>query len=1290
MNYPFENLDPEKIQEFCQSLLIKEFPDVQCFPVAQPDGGRDALAYLGGDRYPNDFIMFQVKFNRRPQAEKDPHKWLVKILEGEAPKLKKQIAKGAKRFVLMTNVAGTAHPDSGSLDKVNNLLNNEFGVPSFCWWRDDLSRRLDDAWNLKWAYPELMTGADLIRSVIESSLSENKERRTSAIRAFVKDQFLTDQVVRFKQVDLQNRLLDLFIDVPITPPHSATTREQRYRYHHIHQYVTYITRSQQGTGIVDREDINSLPDINRRFYLGREEKDTLGAATLLLHPIMQEKVPWIVLEGAPGQGKSTITQYLCQVHRMRVLGDDEVLRTLPEDHKDEVLETLPESHRSSPVRLPFKVDLRDLAAWLAGKNPFSLENGNEPPPDWRKSLETFLAAQVRHCSGGSEFSVDDLRAVARLSPLLLVFDGLDEVADIGRRQEVVKEIVSGVNRLEAVSLQVVVTSRPAAFANSPGLPEDKFPYYQLDAVTPPLITEYAEKWLKARKLQDRESADVKKILREKLDQPHLRDLARNPMQLTILLSLIHTRGSSLPDKRTALYDSYVELFFNRESEKSAVVREHRDLLIDIHRYLAWILHAEAEQEGGSGSITEDKLHKLLSEYLATEGYEPSLSKKLFTGMVERVVALVSRVEGTYEFEVQPLREYFAARYLYETAPYSPSGGEQSGTKPDRFDAIARNFYWLNVTRFYAGCYSKGELPSLIDRLQELTEVEGYRLISHPRILAATLLSDWVFTQHPKSVQAVVELILDGMGLRYILPSNSRRIGQGNPVILPKNCGKDELIKHCFAILGDTPTKDYALDIIDLVKANASSEEIAKLWFGGVVTQKGSKRTQWLEYGLYLGVLAKLTLADLRTALADDPNDPERLNLLFRARRIDYCEAKEDRFNAAIQAILNRDFMVERRRRVQFCLDLLSHALDTARYAVAFSLPRPVPLFECWERNFWLNGGSLSIRDLDRTNIKNPPVFPEVTKCYDIADTAQMESQRPVIEWATELTPWDNLIEKVRSLWGDQWVCFHLANVSSGIKSKSETCTDFPELFDHSKPLCRRTRYARLRAGTVRWWQTQFDQLRNETDVMFILLILLSWGSSKTLTKLSSRIDDFLKEISDENWNRLYISIEEAVKLTQDSSDRLRLVVFDMNSLPSSLSPRTVTLLSVRAKEQNQEKLYSKYLSQYDGCDLLTLQFCQRIALDLLNSSKTNWDSVREVIQKSYKKGAISERYAFHQFVRQSAQNPLPEKIAQEIAQEPDQYPGFLVAAAEAKCKEIVASNITPVGEIANRDKWFAT
>jgi hypothetical protein len=157
-------------------------------------------------------------------------------------------------------------------------------------------------------------------------------------------------------------------------------------------------------------------DTYYEYTPGYEDRYPVGAASFFLHSITQDSLPKAVLEGAPGQGKSTIAQYICQVHRMRLLG------------RGDLVGTLPKYHQANPVRLPFKVDLRDLSAWLAKKNPFSTDESETLPLFWHKSLESFLAAQVRFNSGGSEFDVDDLISVAKLSSILLVFDGLDEIA----------------------------------------------------------------------------------------------------------------------------------------------------------------------------------------------------------------------------------------------------------------------------------------------------------------------------------------------------------------------------------------------------------------------------------------------------------------------------------------------------------------------------------------------------------------------------------------------------------------------------------------------------------------------------------------------------------------------------------------------------------------------------------------------------------------------------------------------------------------------------------------------
>ena len=60
MDYLYENLGDERFQEFCSTLIAKEFPNLQAFPVGQPDGGRDSLVYIMNS-LEKKFIVFQKK-----------------------------------------------------------------------------------------------------------------------------------------------------------------------------------------------------------------------------------------------------------------------------------------------------------------------------------------------------------------------------------------------------------------------------------------------------------------------------------------------------------------------------------------------------------------------------------------------------------------------------------------------------------------------------------------------------------------------------------------------------------------------------------------------------------------------------------------------------------------------------------------------------------------------------------------------------------------------------------------------------------------------------------------------------------------------------------------------------------------------------------------------------------------------------------------------------------------------------------------------------------------------------
>lgn len=1261
MDYPLENLDPERFQEFCQALLAREYPGMQCFPVAQPDGGRDAWIHRRGSEKARP-ALFQVKFVRRADLTAEAHQRLVETMKAEVAKLDPAMLKGVERYIVLTNIAGTAHPEVGSIDKLQKVLDDGLPVPGEVWWRNDIARRLDTAWDVKWAYPEVMSGQDLLRALVESGLKEEQSRRSNAIRAFLGDQYRADQEVKFKQVELQNRLVDLFVDVPASPPRHRSDRRAPSSAMIAHSRVAYTyAAAERGDRQVTNRELHSEEAIS----LFPDDRP-VGAASLLLHAFFQAAVPKVVLEGAPGQGKSTIGQYVCQVHRARLL------------ERQEMLSQLPLQHTAGPVRLPFRIDLRDLATWLARRDPFDVENEGEPP-HWHKSLEGFLCGQVRQGSGGVDFSVSDLQAVLRVSSLLLVFDGLDEVADVERRREVVDEITRATTRLKdmTLSLQVVVTSRPAAFTNSPGPSETEFPYFHLDSLPHTLIVDYSERWLKAKQMSDREAADLRKLLREKLDQPHMRDLARNPMQLTILLSLMHTRGASLPDKRTALYDNYVDLFFSREAEKSPTVREHRDLLIGIHGHLAWLLHGEAQEGRNSGSITDERLREVVRAYLLVEGHETALVDILFAGMVERVVALVSRVQGTYEFEVQPLREYFAARYLYETAPYSPVGRERRGTRPDRFDALARDFYWLNVTRFYAGCFSKGELPSLVDRLEVLLAEPPFLHTAHPRVLAAMLLADWVFAQHPRSVTTLVKLILDGVGLRAIAAALNQRARAPAVLVLPKSSGRDDVVGRAFAVLEQFPPRDYGMELVDVLRSNGTLDLLEQEWRSRMGRLAPHRVPTWVKYGQYLGILPQVTDRELLSLCS--PLQPQvRMQVLFSAgRAVLYApEGDSEAEDALVGAILELDVHGRVFRPAGGHFERLATVVEPARYCIGVRRNEPYPLRTSW-RQFGDDG-----RWLDE-----PPVL---GRPFDrVLQAVAKATQRPSSEWATSLVPWSSVVDSLLAVRPRAWSAVALACVAAGVVSPASPDGAIDDFFDASAPLCPRMRAARLRAGQAGWWSRTLQSAVEPKDVMMAILTASVWASGKTLIAVIADLEEAVSRLDDDQWKKVADTVTSIQWHTRNfGNGRLTKSRF-VAEVPVSVSERTLPLFVSRGSADARQSLYERRLAAYRGTHRVTLEAAQTVAFELMGGERCDWTRELAVVAHAYEHGVLGESVLVDRFYRHArSESRIPRDIAARIVEGAEKYPSMLVQAAQIVCAAAAAKELVSVGSVARRDRWF--
>jgi hypothetical protein len=263
-------------------------------PTGEADGGRDAVEYLIGTPA-HEFIVYQVKYSQHPARIADPVSWLDKALENET-RIAELTARGMRGYYLMTNVRGTGSLDAGTIDRLHEVLRQRIPVHAECWWRDDLDSRLENAWDLKWSYPELLSGNDLLGILVSGRLSEHQERRSTALRTYVRTQYEADRHVRFKQVELQNSLLDLFVDVPVSLPARGRSADSvRADQNEIHELMVTVDASMPQDHTAETDPFEFGPAWQR-------DRPIVGAASLLLHPLMQSQYPYVVLEGGARTG----------------------------------------------------------------------------------------------------------------------------------------------------------------------------------------------------------------------------------------------------------------------------------------------------------------------------------------------------------------------------------------------------------------------------------------------------------------------------------------------------------------------------------------------------------------------------------------------------------------------------------------------------------------------------------------------------------------------------------------------------------------------------------------------------------------------------------------------------------------------------------------------------------------------------------------------------------------------------------------------------------------------------
>jgi hypothetical protein len=786
--YLYERLGDHNFQLLVDALLTQRYSDYFPLPLRQSDGGRDGVRRSG-----KGLLTYQVKWSVNGR-EKDPVSWLTKAVKGEDANIRARVADGATKYFLVTNVPSTGKPGTGTFDKLQTKLDElgkEYGIEMACLWREAIDAMVDPSDDIKWTYADMLAGWDLIRYLIDEHF---QSKRDGGLRELVRKvaaaQWDEDERVKFSQVDVdRERVADLFVDVTaerIWAPERAT------------------------------EFLPTSADLG-------------GAASYLL----RASVPFTLVRGAPGQGKSTLSQYVCQAHRAAFI---------PESERPANLPTVTEP------RFPLRFDLGEYAVWLRGVDVFDPSDAagraGKARPSTQGTIECFVADLMTHAAGGRPVAPADVHNLLERVPTLVVLDGLDEVGSTTARTKVVKEIDHFCSRARSYTVppRVVVTTRPSAGE----LPEPSLDHFEVISLNPldsGQRDEYLRKWCLVRNIRGRDGRTLRTTFRQKSAEPYIGELAGNPMQLTILLELLNKQGLAAPTQRTELYDDYMELLLAREANKHPdSVRKHRDELVEIVPFLGWYLQSRSEEHGLGGRMGTDDLEAAMRHFQKAYSRPENIVDELFEATTDRLWALTSKEQGIYEFEVVSLREYFAAQFLYRFA----GEGERNFDRATVFRELLGRPYWLNTARFYGGNARGSDIYTLSAAIRDEM---GTRPAKPAHMAAWTLLTDGVFASRPTEGSVVVEALCSDAGIPLLLKALDRKEIRQLPPLPTEPTSNPTWIRLTSAISADPADLLNAQRVRVLRELLPLRSQFAQWWAAKMVSAiGGSAERAWLALG----------------------------------------------------------------------------------------------------------------------------------------------------------------------------------------------------------------------------------------------------------------------------------------------------------------------------------------------------------------------------------------------------------------------------------------------------------
>lgn len=438
------------------------------------------------------------------------------------------------------------------------------------------------------------------------------------------------------------------------------------------EHLKRLQESEQAESEIEAEDLERF----KRIYLEQPIRSVLE--------IINKKHinKYTVIIGDPGSGKSTLLQYLALNWAESPLNNS----------------------ISQPI--PLLIELRTyMRRWD------------------EKECHNFLEF-FHKCSGVvHHLNQHQLQTQLKAGNALVMFDGLDEIFDAGKREDIITDIHRFTN--EYPDVQVIVTSRVIGYKPQ-RLRDAEFKHFMIQELETEQIQDFIYRWHELTFSDEADKVRKKERLQKGIDNSKaIRELAGNPLLLTMMAIL--NRNQQLPRDRAELYNQSSRVLLHQWDVERTLIEDERldPKTIDYKdkqamlRQIAYVM--QTSEKGLAGNlIKESDLERILKEYLKTIEVDKSreAAKLMINQLRTRNFMLCYLGADYYGFVHRTFLEYFCAwEFVWQFKETQTLSIEQ--LKKEVFGKHWMDESWHEVLRLIAGMIEAKFVGEIIEFLMEI-------------------------------------------------------------------------------------------------------------------------------------------------------------------------------------------------------------------------------------------------------------------------------------------------------------------------------------------------------------------------------------------------------------------------------------------------------------------------------------------------------------------------------------------------------------------------------------------